>query len=333
MSKKRFILFSLFAICSLLQAQTGLSGYGAVGFRWYNRPAVRGYNNATYYEGKIQLDALITDNVAAQWDFRGFSDNRAVEFREFSVSLKYWKPLRVKVGNLRLPFGLEQIIEKEESDMVDRTYIHGKLNEMGYSSRSVSIMLQRKQKEDGENAFPLSYYVAFYKNNSLSYGAIARVEKKFSDVQTGGSVAIQNYYGTTITGAATFNIGYIASEWSSFLELIVAEDPIEEKILKQISGTRRKVVAYGTRSHTTVKFETEGKIIKSIEPYCEFGIFVPNKYYIKTHTLQLISGVNFYFEKNVRFRINGNVLARKTRYNTNYSFYNSTVTTELQVCL
>lgn len=327
------ILLLVFLPLSNGIAQMEVSGYGGVGFRWYNRPAVRSYNNVTYYEGKVQLEADITRNVSAQWDFRGYSDNSSVEFREFSASLKYWKPLKVKIGNIRIPFGTEQMIEKEESDMVDRSYLHSKLSEKGYGGRSVAVMLSRNQKSEGTNAFPLSYYITFYKNNGLQYGTVVRIEKKFSNVEVGWSGAIQNYDGNLVTVGTSVNACYYVSGLASTIEIFLAEDPIEEKAYKEMNGTMRDVFAYGVRSHTTVFVEIDRMVLKAIEPYLEVGLWVPQSTTIQAHTLQTILGANFYMEDKVRFRINGNLLASRYPHTAEYSFYNSRVTVEFQVRL
>lgn len=327
------IVFACVVLSPLGHAQIDLSGYGAVGFQWYNRPAVRGYNNATYYEGKLQVESELTDRVSAQWDFRGYSDNGTVELREFSVALKYWKPVKVKIGNLRLPFGVEQMIEREEMDMVTRSYIHDRITEMGYAGRSVSIVLQRNQRDEGKNAFPFSYYVMVYKNNGLSYGTVIRAERAIDDLTFGGSIAVQRYDENCRAVAASMNVGYTTSAWSGVTEVFVLEDPIEEKARKEMTGILSTVLSFGARVHTTVSIPVEWMNIERIEPFYEGGFFLPDNDVVTTHVFQNIIGANFYFEPQVRFRVQGNLLARRTRYNPSYSFYNSTVTVELQVRL
>jgi hypothetical protein len=320
----------------LLDAQVDFSGYGATGYKWYDREVLRGYNNKAYYEGKLQANIDITKHVEAQLDLRGHSDDSTVEFREFSAKFDYFKDIKIKIGNLRKPFGMEQFEEQEDRLMIDDSYLHRELEELGYAGRAVSMMVYHKPKKKDVDALPYAYYFSFYKNNSLAYGAIARIEYLQPLWKVGGGVFVQNNNSNGSTASAVTTIAasadaeYQGTTYRPSVEVVYAQDPITE-LQNKIAGKDEVVHTVGIKTIHQFMIETTGSVVTAIEPFVLAGCYVPDMEVLKVHTWQAVLGVNVYFEPQVRVRINGDLLLHKTRYESKYDTYDSRVTTEVQV--
>jgi len=335
-TKQAFLFFFciFFTYSFNLQAQVSFSGYGATGFRWYDRNPVNGYNNKTYYEGKLQADIVITKYVDAQLDFRGNSDDHTVELREFSAKLDYFDDIKIKVGNLKKPFGTEQFIETDERDPVDRSYVERELTEIGYGGRSVMIMVYNKYKKKLENKLPVSYYCSLYKDNSNAAGVILRGEY-YKDVWNFGAGLVGRHTSgvvNVVNFAASADVSYNSNTYVGSLEVLYAGDPLEEMRRRDWQIPRKKVYALGVNSTHKLIFDTQKKVITSIQPFLLLGCYAPDtQMLVDAHTFQTLIGVNFYFEPDVRLRLNGDLLMHKILYTDKYDTYDSRVTVELQV--
>jgi len=106
------------------QTDYSFSGYGAAGFRVHDRNQLRKYNQEVYYEGKLQFNYSVNKDIEAQLDLRGNSDDNRIILREFSVKFEYIKQLKFKIGNIKKPFGSEELLEREEMTTIDRSYAH-----------------------------------------------------------------------------------------------------------------------------------------------------------------------------------------------------------------
>ena len=173
--KKIIALFFLLFLSRPIFPQVEFSGYGATGFRWLDRNPLKEYNQEVYYTGKLQADLKFNDDIEAQLDIRGDSEDNRVTFREFSVKFEYLENAKVKIGNIRQTFGLEQIISRDEYYFVERSEINDEFSDYGYAQRAVSLMVYGEYDEDDKDELPYSYYASVYKNNSLAFGTTTRL--------------------------------------------------------------------------------------------------------------------------------------------------------------
>ncbi len=90
------------------------TGFGSTGFISYERNIIKGESQESFYEAKLQANIELTKKIDAQLDFRANSFDPDVELREFSVKFKYHDYIKVKFGNLNLPFGHEQLVNRED---------------------------------------------------------------------------------------------------------------------------------------------------------------------------------------------------------------------------
>jgi len=329
--KPKLILFFLLGTFIFAQENIEFSGYGATGYTIYNRNRLRKYNQEVYYEGKLQADVKINKDIEAQVDLRGSSEDGKVTFREFSAKFEYWKHMKIKVGNIKKPFGLEQLVNKEELISIDRSYIQRTISDLGYGGRSVSLMAYYNFKKK-EPEFPFSYFLSIMKDNSQNTGVAGRFSYHNNDFIYSANYMYLNKGGEIVynSHALSADAGIETDDYQLNLELLYVQDPVEGIRRKQM-GVDDKVFSSGAKINSSLTFIVDGDIIKKIEPSLLLGFFTPNTDEMKYHTLEAMGGVNFYFDKDARLRVFGDGLFTKYIYNNEYTTIGSRFIFEVQV--
>jgi len=327
-------LFALFTASSLLfaQEQIDFTGFGAAGFRVYDRNQLRKYNQVSYYEGKFQADITINKHIEAQIDMRGNSDDNQVKLHEFSAKFEYMKLMRFKVGNIKKPFGSEELLEREDLASVDRSHIQQTISDLGYGGRGVSVMAYYNYNKK-RSEFPFSYAVSFFKDNSLNSGIVTRGVYHFDDYALALNYMYLHKGNETPLNASGFctNLDFEHEGLKYGIALFYVRDP-NESLRRQAMLQNDHVYSTGMNISSSFNFNTGGDVIKSIEPLLVLGVFAPDSKATKYNTIEALPGINFYFQKKVRFRINGDLLLTKNLYNSSYTTVGSQIVTELQVC-
>ncbi len=329
--KLKTLLFLLLSSLIFAQENIEFSGYGATGFTIYDRNRLRKFNQEVYYEGKLQADVKINKDIEGQVDMRGSSEDGKVTFREFSVKFEYWKNMKIKVGNIKKPFGLEQLVNKEELISIDRSYIQRTISDFGYGGRSVSIMAYYNFKKK-EPDFPFSYFVSVMKDNSQNAGVAGRFSYHKNDFVYSANYMYLNKGGEVVCNSHAFSAdaGIETDDYHLNLELLYVQDPIEGIRRKQI-GVDDKSYSSGAKINSSLTFDVDGDIIKKIEPSLLLGFFAPNSREMKYHTFEAMGGVNFYLDKDARLRLFGDGLFTKYIYNDEYTTIGSRFIFEVQI--
>lgn len=322
------IFFSIYT-----HAQLEFTGYGSVGYRQFLRDPPNEYHQEVYYEAKLQGELDIKKDIEAQIDLRGYSDDNLVVLREVSVKFEYIKRMKIKVGNIRKDFGVEQVISRENYRLINRSFINDELSNMGYAQRAVSIIFYNTFKDDkDEKDFPYSYYVSAGRDNSQKVGINSRFtlhQNNFSYsaghqfLYRGGDYKIN-------ANGFTADIAYETKRFYSNIEGFYVKN-LEEILRKAHFNESYKAYAIGAKLITAYKIDVDGKVIKDIEPVFLGGYFVPVIDEPEQHTLQAVIGVNIYFDKNARLRANGNLLYSKNQFTSDYGMSNSNFAIEMQV--
>jgi hypothetical protein len=329
---KKISLFFLLSCYLTLNAQeVKWSGYGSAGYRNINKLRIIEYNQEMYFEAKLQAEIKINKNIESQIDVRGNSQDQQMELREVSIKFEYMKHADVRFGNLKKPFTAEQIFSEEDLAQIERSNLSRELSRAGYGGRSLGAMVSYESSGKKDD-LPYSYYIFLYKNNSLQQGLTGRYQYHFDDdystalsyfvLHTGGDFPI-------ITNAVSPGFYIHKKKYDIEAEVVLAQNPVEgirRKVIKEESN----VVLWGTRILTSISFDTGAEVIQQIEPLLMFSYFQPEIDFIKTHTMQMLAGSNFYFHKDVRARINFDFLLSRTRFSDLYSLHDSRVTLELQ---
>lgn len=328
------LLLLLFVISSTTAAQPKIlfSGYGATGFIFIDQNKLREYNQQVYYEGKLQADIKINKDFEAQLDFRGNSEDQNVILREFSVKYEYFDKIKFKAGNIKIPFGFEQLQNTEDLYTIERSYMHRTISDYGYGGRRISFMAYYNYKKN-KPEFPYSYSLSLFKDNSLRSGIAARAAYHFNnDLSTALSYQFQNIGGEEKISSHGVSAEMVYEDKSLFsaIELLYIQDPIEG-IRRRLAKESETVFASGIKSVTALPIRIDGKVIESIEPVLLLGFYTPDSKELKYHTFQALAGVNFYFDENVRLRLNGDALFTKNLFNDSYNTIGSKFILEIQV--
>lgn len=334
MTRPRVTMASLlifFVLAEVSNAQVKFTGFGATGYRVIDRDILRGYNQRAYYEAKVQAEIKVNKKIEAQIDIRGDSEDHSVILREVSAKLEYWDRTRIKVGNLRIPFGLEQMIPREEYVAIERSHLHRQLSGLGYGGRAVSIWIDHRysKKEEG---LPFSIYASLYKNNSLTTGLASRVSYHRQDLTCSVGGLIQHRGGDEQidAGGVFADLSYNDGRQTASIEIFYVADPVEG-IRRRIAGGGASARAAGAKALGSIEFKTGGEVVEKIEPFLLLGSYVPDVDETRAHTLQSNLGVNVYLDKEVRIRLNADLLFTKHEIATGYSTHDSRYTLELQV--
>ena len=335
--RQYLITASLFCLTSIpfLSAQNeySFSGYGAAGFRVYDRNQLRKYNQETYYEGKLQFNYTVNKYIEAQLDLRGNSDDNRIILREFSAKFEYIKLLKFKVGNIKKPFGSEELLEKEEMANIDRSYAQQTISDYGYGGRGVSVMAYYNYSKK-RSEYPYTYCASFFKDNSFNSGMVLRGGYHLDNLAAYINYAYLNKGGEYPITSHGFcaNLDYENDDFKAALALLYVRNPYESLRRQQI-GQDDMVYSSGANLSASYMFHTDAEIIKKIEPVILLGYFSPDQKESKYNTLEMIIGSNFYFHKDVRLRLNGDLLLTKNMFMDSYSSVGSKFTLELQVCI
>lgn len=309
------------------------TGYGSTGYIFYDRDILNGYNQETYFEGKLQAEIKINKKIEAQLDIRGNSTDEAIELREFSVKLEYFDKLKFKIGNIKRPFGYEYLINREKLFTVQRSNVQEQISELGYGVRTVSVMGYYNYSKKHPD-YPYSYAVSIFKDNNLVSGLAGRFLYHSGPLSYGVNYMFQSKGGDEPIKTHGFSIEsqLDVEDFESSLEIFYLQNP-EEGLLQRILGNEKNVMTFGATFINAVEFDIHGSFIESIEPVLLLSYYIPNFDKKENHVIQILTGANFYLDddKNVRIRFNADLRLTKNEFNEDYSTKNSRGIFEVQV--
>lgn len=325
------LAFLILTAISINAQKIKFSGWGAAGFIIHDREILNEFTQEVYYRGKLQADIEITKELEGQFDMRGNSVNNTITFREFTAKFKYMQHLRFKVGNTKKPFGYELLENTEDLYTVRRSITSQRLARMGYGGRAVSLMAYYNYSRK-RAYFPFSYAVSVFKDNSQGFGSGARL-----GFHTGGFGFSVNYLYQSrggeepISGSgAGADIAFDIKDFFSSIEVVFVED-LDEGLRRRLRGDDDQVFAMGAKFEWAYEFDINGKVIKGIEPLMLVNYFQPDSKLTDEHTIQSFVGLNIYFHKKVRARLQTDLRLSKDQYNKDYSTHDSRFFLELQV--
>lgn len=329
---KKLILALLSIPILAIAQEVTFSGYGATGYKFFDRNSLNDYNQEAYFEGKFQADLDYGDYIEAQLDFRGNSTDNSVNFREFSVKFEYWEKLTLKFGNIKKPFGYEYLVNRDELIQIDRSFNTDRIAELGYGGRAVSLMGYYKFDED-DISFPISYYLSLFRDNAFRSGVVARFGYHFDDdFALAANYMFQNKGGEEKinTHGAGIDFSVDKKDINGYVEFFYVQDP-DEGIRRRLQKRDEIVYSAGAKLFLGYKFDFDNSNIKNIEPFILAGYFLPNTDIPESHVIQSVIGTNVYLEDNVRIRLNGDARFTKNQFNSEYTTENSRVIFEVQV--
>lgn len=325
------LLFFLFSASFIFPQKIEFSGYGAAGYRIFDRDILNQYNQEAYYEGKFQADIEINDQIEAQLDFRANSFDEEVELREFSVKFAYNKKLKFKFGNIKKPFGLDQLENRANLPYIERSQANQNAEEIGFGGRSLSLMAYYKYSSK-KPEYPYSYYASVFRNNSQRTGLAGRFSFHSNDWHYGANYMMINSSNKVSLFGHGFGVdlGYDGKDSFASLEIFLAQN-IDERLIRSLAGNDKNINVFGLKTSYGFEIETDADVIKKIEPIFMGSIYFPELSYTDGHAIQALFGANFYFHKKVRLRFNADLRLTKNQYVDEYTTKESRGVIELQV--
>jgi hypothetical protein len=326
-----FIVSLLLTSNSVLSQKIEFSGWGATGIILYDREILNDYTQEVYYRGKLQADIKINKKLEAQFDMRGNSADNTITFREFTAKFEYMDYLRFKIGNTKKPFGYELLENQDDLYTVRRSIASRQSAMLGYGGRAVSLMAYYNYKKKRPD-FPYSYALSVFKDNSLNFGVGTRFRYHTGDFAFSANYLYQSrggeepISGSGISSDITFDI----KDFFSSFEIMYLQD-IDEGVRRRLQDNDDKVFAFGVKLEGAYEFDLDAEVIKSIEPLILINYFQPDSELTEEHIIQSIVGVNVYFHKKVRARLDADIRLSKDQYNRDYSTDDSRLYIELQV--
>ena len=339
---KYYYLFHLFLIVLILPecaiaGKIDFNGYGAAGYSIYDREYMNKANQEAYYEAKIQADIKISDEIEAQLDLRGKSSDYSVNFREFSIKFDFFEYCNVKVGNIKKPFGYDQMINREELITIERSYVQNKMADLGYGGRNISIMAYNKYSKKDEE-FPFTYLVSLFKDNSSGFGFGTRLRYHIGKTAFGVNYLMQKTGSTpsAISHGIAADFAIEKKKYTNSLEFFLVQDPVEELRRRAINndlGTDfydLKTYAAGAKLLTAYKFDADYKFLKNVQPMLLLSFYQPDIDINQDHVIQALLGVNMFIHEDVALRLNVDLRFNKNRYNSSYNTHDSRFIFEIQ---
>lgn len=321
----------LFCFLTSSAQDVSFSGYGATGMRSYDQHPDSKYTQEFYYEGKLQADISFSKDIEGQLDFRGASDDREVVLREFSVKFKYWTYAKIKFGNVKKPFSLEGLADRDEYIPVFDSYIHRRNSELGYAGRNVGLLVYYNYKKKRPE-FPFSYAVGMFKNQSYVTSMYARGSWHAGNITTslGYAQLTRSHDNAITTNGLSFDVAYANKTWESGIELFYVQDP-DESIRRSLLDLDDKVYSTGAKNLSAFRLPIGGKVVHMIEPFILVAYYVPDSEVTDYHTFEFMPGVNVFLDDDVRLRFTVDALYTKDRYSEEYNTLGSLFALEVFV--
>ena len=327
----KLVLILIFSLSLTYSQEISFKGFGAAGYRFYDRDILNQYNQEAYYEGKFQADIKVNKDIEAQLDFRGNSSDNEVTLREFSVKFEYIDRLKFKFGNLKKPFGLDQTENREDLAYIERSMATNRLEDIGYGGRALSFMAYYKYSKKNPD-YPYSYYMSVFRNNSMQTGLAGRFAYHVNDWAYGVNYLLihSSNKKTMLGNGIGLDVSYEDDNQFANLEATFAKD-VEESAIRSWNGEEVSINAFGIKSAYGIKFDTGKDIIKKIEPFILVSLFLPELDESGNQKIQTLLGANFYFHKKVRLRVNADLRLTKNQYVDEYTTKESRGVIEVQV--
>jgi len=332
---KKILLLTLFAliitftnVIAKKDIDVNFEGFGSTGFTFFNTDLMNKVNNLAYYRGKLQTEIKYGEFIKAQLDFRGESDDHSITFKEFSIRFKFMDYFWLKVGNIKKPFGYEQLTNREDLKVIERSYAHEQFANIGYGGRSVSLMAYYEYDEEVDGP-PISYYVSGFKENSLNAGFSSRLVYHHENLAYAlNYLYLSNGSLDLITNGFALDITVDKKRYITSIELLAAQDPVDG-IIRRLQGKDENVWTLGAKWLTAYKFKFDKRFMDAVEPLIQFSYLLPDSEVMGNNVIQLLLGCNYYFYKDVMLRFNGDVRLTKNEYIGEYDPYNSKATIEI----
>jgi len=287
-----------------------------------------------FYHAKVEVQYKVNKMMEAQLELKGQSnEGERIRFREANIRVKLGKEDKIKVGNMKKLVGEEEMYSEEDLVTIDRTYIYTYISPMNHVGRDIGVQYVHESKESD-----LDYSIGAYMNNSRTFAAVGRISSAalLSSTTLAASAVIQNQQLDEGTSVATVLGNLSASHndkafyWN--VEGFAGIDPFASRFRQLEEGsTKARVWLAGGKAVGSYFFRFDDEDHRGIEPVFLTGYLVPDTRNSKVYTLELLVGVNYYFDKHTRLRLNIHPLLTANGVNNEFSQVGSSAILEFQL--
>ena len=314
--KRIIILIFALSTIMLFADDVDFSGYGAVGYKIYDK-SVGDYDlPSSYYQAKLQVDVKLDSIVKFQIDLRGYSETEELEFREYSAEVDFFKWANFKLGYVKSPFSIEYSVPRDKIITIDRSMVFESISDLGYGERNVSFTVFAENSVDDE--IPLSYDFQIYNNNSGITGISTGIKYAVQDYIFGVNYHFrgmglfdENFVEEKINSDGfAFNLEMDKKDLDGFIEVFYVQD-MERSLANTFDTTGAGVYAFGANLQIDTDIEFESKYINKLEPAIVLGYFAEDVDNMDQHTIQALFGISYFLNDKTRLSINADYRLEK----------------------
>jgi len=316
------ILSSLFFIfCFIINSK--LYGQDKISYDGYITMNARYEYNDKYAElftrAKMEIKLKLTQYIKAEIDIRGNSNDPEIELKEVHALFKYYPNFFIKIGNIKKCFGIEELTAQENLYTIEESQINEYISPLGYVGRDPGVQVYRKYKDRG---IPYSYYFVTSFNQSGIFTINGRVS--YHNLLGSCCLGLDGIYQHSVSFAEneypsnsyamSIDLSRDIGSFYADLEAFLGMDPIETQ-LSDYYGDDRDVLFLGAKWLLAYYYDINSTVVKGIEPLFLFGILSPDTRYINANRIELLLGINIYFDEDMRLRLNGDLILANNKYN------------------
>ena len=284
----------------------------------------------SFYKAKLEYKFKINDYAKVEIDVRANSEDRQIELYEGSVSFKLSHQLKLKIGDLKKRYGLEEQTSHEKLLTINTSMINNYLDPLGFVSRDPGIQLYWNDSNDNITIAGGVHY-----NESHRLTIITRLDSKnilgLDKVGAGFQLAREKDNELSHTYIASIDASKDFYFINVELEVLTGQDPVAS-YYKKLDGQSGMVNFLGLKALLSNKFSLNSDIVKNIEPLLLASILSKDTDNLDVNSIQLLFGFNTYFDEDIRFMINGNLILTNHEYDKNErTMYGSDVQAQLQI--
>lgn len=318
----------------LLMCERALFGQKKVSYDGYleigEQVKYRNIYVESFYRVKLEYKLKINDNTKIEIDIRANSENRQLELHEGSASFNLSKRLEFEIGDLRKRYGLEEQTSREKLSFINKSMINEYLEPLGFVSRDPGLQLKW---EDAEENIALTGGIHYNESHRYTIFVLAERRDMLGLDNIGATFQLARERDNDLSHTYIANVnakkdfGFI--DWE--LEFFSGQDPIES-YYRNLNGDEGLVTFFGAKSLMLRKFYINSKFIEAIEPLFLGGLLVKDTEQFDVNSIQLLIGLNIYFDEDIRFMINGNLILSNHEYDKRErTLHGSDATAQLQI--
>ena len=284
----------------------------------------------SFYKIKLEYKIKINDYAKIQIDMRSNSEKRLLELYEGSAEFAIGKGVELKVGDLKKRYGLEEQTSREKLPFINESMINEYLEPLGFVSRDPGFQIS--WSDDDEKTI-LTGGLHYNESHRLTIMTLVK-RKNFLGIDKVGAVFelarerdndLSHTYIANINAAEDF--GFVNCEF----ELFTGQDPIES-YYRKLNCDGKMVNYFAASTMLTKKIPIGCECFDSIEPLILLQLLSKDIDQFDVNNIQLLAGLNIYFDEDIRFMINGNLIMSNHEYDkAKRTFYGSDASAQLQI--